>query len=329
MRGGFLHNLGAIVLGTIAGLAFVLTSVTMWLQQTVLVTDNFVGLVTAVTDDPQVIDSVSTRLSIQVVDRLEVETRLQNLLPDALDRLAVPVTNALRDRLAEASSNFLTSEQFQDGWRTVLTTVHRDLVAVLRGDTENVTISNGTLTIDLLGIAGKLVEQLQADGVIPSDIALPDFNVIDNREALIAELSSRLQAQIPPDFGQVHIANVNGLQTASTIVQQSDTALIVLAAITIVFTLLTFIWAHRRWRGLFVLAIFVEILLAIMLLALVATQGWATDVMAQPEGRVVAAAFVDKVTGSLFAWLAWTAVFVAIFAAIVAVIGAFRSVREY
>jgi hypothetical protein len=329
VKGGFLHNLGAIVLGTIAVLAFVLTSFSLWLHQTVLDTNKFVGIVTQSTADPVVIDNVSNRLSVQVVDRLELQTRLENLLPDALDRLAVPLTDAVRDRLAEGATNLLTSEDFQDGWHTVLTTVHGNLVAFLRGETENLTIADGTLTIDLLGIAGKLIEQLQADGVIPSDISLPDFNVIDNREAIIAELSTRLQAQIPPDFGQVQIANVNGLQTASIIVQQADTAVLALAVVTIVFTLLTMVWANRRWRALFVMAVFVEILLALVLLGLVGAQGWTADVMADPEGRALAAAFISNVSGSLFAWLGWTAVFVAIFAAVVAVIGSFRTVRNY
>jgi hypothetical protein len=327
--GGILHNLGAIVLGTIAVLAFVLTSLSIWIHQTVLVTDRFVGIVTDVTSEPQVIDSVSTRLSVQVVDRLQVESRLENLLPDVLDRLAPRIADALRDRLADASINLLSGEQFQEGWRTVLTTLHSDLVAVMRGETENVTISDNTLTIDLLGIAGKLIEQLQADGVIPAEVSLPDFNVIDNREALIAELSSRLQAQIPPDFGQVQVANVTGLQQLSTLIQQFDTAILVMVVITLVAIVLTFVWAHRRWRALFVMALFVEILLALMLVAVVVAQGTATDAMAQPEGRVMAAAFVNRVGQSLFSWLAWTAVFVAIFAAIVAVIGAFRTVRDY
>jgi hypothetical protein len=77
------------------------------------------------------------------------------------------------------------------------------------------------------------------------------------------------------------------------------------------------------------MALFVEILLALILLGLVGAQGWAADVMDNPEGRALAASFISSVSGSLFAWLAWTAVFVAIFAAVVALIGSFRTVRSY
>ncbi len=316
-----IHNVFAILFGVLASIVFVVASMTAWFHQTVLSTDRFVGVVTNVTSDPVVIDRISTQLADQVVARLTIQQRIETLLPDRLDRLAIPVTEAIRERIAEAADQLLTDERVQGGLDSTLTLLHTRLVALLRGDAENAQIVNGTLTIDLLGVVRELLTQLQADGVLPSDVALPDLGLVNDRDALIAQLNTALNAQLPPDFGQIQIADATGLQRASTLVQQADVAVVGLVVAALLLILLAVFFAHRKARALFFVSIGIEVLIVLVALGLIGAQGWAADSLASPEGRPVLSAFVGGLAGSLTLWLTWTGIVVAVVAVLAAAVG--------
>src|SRR3954463_5952414 len=106
-RGGLIHNLFVGFLAILASLTFVATAVGGWTHQTALVTDRFVGIVSNVTTDPQVADSLGTRVADQVVTRLALEQRLANLLPDRLDRLPPPGAAAVPDCILYPSLKLL------------------------------------------------------------------------------------------------------------------------------------------------------------------------------------------------------------------------------
>lgn len=316
-----IHNLVAIILGVLACLVFVVASMTAWFHQTVLVTDRFVGVVADVTSDPVVIDRLSVQLSDQILERLAIQQRLEELLPDRLDRLAVTITEAIGDRITSAANQLLTNEQLQGGLDSSLSLLHSRLVSVLRGDAENVQIANGTLTIDLLAIVQEIIAQLQADGVLPSDVALPDLGLIDDREAFVAQLSTALGAQLPPDFGQVQIADATRLQQLSTLVQQADLAVAGLVIASLLLIVFTVVWAHRRPRAVFFIALGIEVLIVLVALGLIGAQGIATDSLASADGRPVLSAFVAGLAGSLTLWLAWTGILVLVVAVVAAVVG--------
>ncbi len=180
---------------------------------------------------------------------------------------------------------------------------------------------NGTLTIDLLTIVQGLIVQLQADGVLPSDVALPDFGLIDDREAFIARLNTALDAELPPDFGQVQIADATRLQQLSTFVQQADVAVVGLVVAALLLILLAVLFAHRKARALFFVGLGIELLLLLVALGMIGARSWAADSLASPDGRPVVSAFVDELAGSLILWLSWTAIAVGVVAVLGAILG--------
>jgi hypothetical protein len=316
-----LHNLVAVVLGLLACLVFVFAVISTWFHQSVLVTDRFVGMVTEVTADPVVIERLSTQISVQVVDRMEIQSRIENLLPDGLDLVAIPITTAVQERIAESAARLLASDRVQAGWDSALTVLHDRLVAVLRGEAENVELVNGTLTIDVLAIVREVVAELQAEGILPV-ATLPDLNLVENRQEFIDRLGAAVQVQLPPDFGQVQIANADRLQRVSTLVQTSDAAIAVLFIAALILIVLTVIWAHRRVRAVFMIGLGIEVVLVMVLLLLAGAQGVATDSMASPDGRPVLAAFVSTAAESLSMWLIWTGVIVALATVVIGIVGA-------
>ena len=175
------HNLVTGLLATVACLLVVATLLASWTYATVLNTDRFVGTVSTVTADPAVITSASNKLAAQVVQGFQIQSRLEALLPDRLDPLAAKFTQAVQDRIAAAAQRGLSNERFQQFWVSALRTMHTRLLALLRGDAPNADLSNGVLTIDLLGAISEVLQELQQNGVIDQSIQLPQWSGEDSK----------------------------------------------------------------------------------------------------------------------------------------------------
>ena len=72
----------------LACLTILLTTLAVWTHQVALNTNRFTSLVENVVTDPAVTDPISKRISIQVVDALGIQERLEARLPDAIKPLA-------------------------------------------------------------------------------------------------------------------------------------------------------------------------------------------------------------------------------------------------
>jgi hypothetical protein len=303
-----LHNAAVGLLILVSSLTFVLTAIAGWSHQTALNTDRFVGVVTDVTSDPQVVDSLSARVADQVVTRLGLEQRVANLLPDSLDRLAVPVTEAVHDRIDAAVSKLLTNAQFQTFWTNALTRLHAGLLNIVDGKAEFFTTTNGKLTLDLLAVIDTVIGQLQEDGVLPTAADFPRFAAVADRTDFLARLSTYVNAQLPPDFGMIPIADASAVQSVADALRLFDQVIIGLGIATAVLALLGVILADRRWRAILWLGITIEVMLGLVLVILVATQRSASGIVANPDNRVLLAGLVGRLAESLTLWLAVIAV---------------------
>lgn len=322
-----IHNFFAVVLIALASLSFALTAVAAWAHQTALVTDRFVGVVSDVTSDPQVVDKLSSTLADQVVAKLALQQRLENLLPDVLDRLAAPLTSTVHDRIETASSNLLSSPEFQARWVSALTRVHAGFLNVVNGNGQFVGVVDGKLTVDLLAVVDAVFVQLHADGVIPTSADFPRFSDFNDRTAFLDKLGTAVQTQLPPDFGQIPIGDEAAVNTIANGLHLFDLSIVVLAVVTVVLSILAVWFAKRHWNAIFALGVGIEVFLALLWLSLLGLQTWGADSMASPDGRVVIGAFVARLAQDLTGWLAVIAVVVALIA-VPAAFMARRSTRE-
>jgi hypothetical protein len=301
--GGLIHNVFVGLLVLLAALAFTATAIAGWTHQTALVTDRFVSVITTATADPEVVDSLGTRVADQVVDRLGLEQRLTNLLPPALDRLAEPLTEAVHDRIATATQNLLGSPGFQQHWTNALTRLHAGFLNVVNGNSQYFTTTNGKLTLDLLAVMNAVVTELQQDGVLPTASDFPQFSDTADRSDYLSRLGSYLQAQLPPDFGQVPIADEASVQTIGNALHLFDQALVGMALLTIVLVLAAILFAHRTWNAVAWLGTTIVVMLGLILLGLFGIEGLSGDVVANPDSPVLVAALVGALAGSLATWL--------------------------
>lgn len=306
------HSVLTGLLATLACLLVATTLVATWTYATVLNTDRFVGTVSAVTSDPAVISSASDKFATQVVVALQIQSRLEALLPDRLDPLAAKFADAVRDRIATAVQSGLSSARFQAFWVDALHEMHSRLLALLRGDAPNAELSNGVLTIDLLGAISDALHQLQADGVIDQSVPLPEWSGEGSRQATIDVLNRQLTLTLPPDFGYVEVTNVAWLEQLSGLVKAADTLVIVLVVLSAVLVAAA-IWAiDRRKRAVALMTLTIEVLLLIAgSIAAYVGGPLAADIAAQNNLALILG-FASELAGSLMGWLAVAAVGVAV-----------------
>jgi len=295
----------------------VATSVVVWTHQVALNTDRYVSVVGAVSSDPAVIDTLSNRVATQVVTALDVQGKVEKILPGGAEILAAPLTDRIRQTVAEKLAVGLATDQFQSAWLEANRLLHTTILKILRGNPEAVSLQDGMVTLDLYALVGNALATLQTSGIIPASVTLPDLNNVQVPEQARQKVEQALGITLPADFGQIPIVKASGLETARQAVQLFDIITIGLIVLTLILIGLTIWLARRRLRMVIYLGVGIVISLVIArffiggiedaIVSSISGEGLATTVRA----------VLDHVLGNYFA-LGRILVVIGIIAAVVA-----------
>ena len=295
----------------------VATSVVVWTHQVALNTDRYVSVVGAVSSDPAVIDTLSKRVATQVVTALDVQGKVEKVLPGGAEILAAPLTDRIRQTVAEKLAVGLATDQFQSAWLEANRLLHTTILKILRGNPDSVSIQNGMVTLDLYALVGNALATLQTSGIIPASVTLPDLNNVQVPEEARQKVEQALGITLPADFGQIPIVKASGLETARQAVQLFDIITILFIVLTLILIALTIWLARRRLRMVVYLSIGIIISLVI---ARFAIGGIEDAIVSSISGEGLATtvrAVLDNVFGNYFA-LGRILVVIGIIAAVVA-----------
>jgi len=246
--------LSGIVL-VLACLSILVTTLAVWTHQVALNTDRFTSLASNAFTDPAVTDPIATRISVQVVDALDVQTRLAARLPDAIKPLAGTLTVAVTQRIDERLKVALQNPRLQNALVQALSFSHAQVVRVLRGESDAVGIVDGYLTLDVFPVVGAALEELRSEGLIPPDVQLPDLTSPEAPGVLAGRLQTALGVTLPPDFGTIRLMPAERLETARTVVRVFDLVVIVLIVLSALLVALALWLAADRRRMLIYLGI--------------------------------------------------------------------------
>jgi hypothetical protein len=239
----------------LACLTILLTTLAVWTHQVALNTDRFTSLVTKTVADPTVTDPIASRISVQVVDALEVQRRLADRLPNAIKPMAGALTTAITERIDARLKVALQNPRLQSALLGTVSFTHAQLVRLLRGETSALTIVDGYLTLDVFPVVAAALDELRSMGLIPADIQLPDLLAPEAPEVLAQRLEGALGVTLPPDFGTIRLMPVARLATAQTIVRVFDLVVILLIVLSALLVALTLWLASNRRRMLIYLGI--------------------------------------------------------------------------
>ena len=277
----------------LACLSILLTTMAVWTHQVALNTDRFTSLVGDVVTDPAVTDPISARISVQVVDALEVQRRLEDRLPDAIKPLAGALTAAATERIDQRLRVALQNPRLQEALVGTISFTHAQVVRLLRGESEVVSIVDGYLTLDVFPVVGAALTELQSMGLIPADVQLPDLTSAEAPDVLAQRLETSLGVTLPADFGTIRLMPAERLATARTIVQAFDVIVILLVILSVILAGLALWLAGNRRRMLIYLGIGVIVAFLLARLAMGAAENVIVGGIADQDVAGAARAIVD------------------------------------
>lgn len=169
------RGIAAWVIFTIAAILLPIALTAFWAQRTLTDTERYVATVAPLSEDPTIQRAVSTLVTDKTVAQLDVENRLNTILPPALHPLAPILAGGVTTLITRAVDTFLASPDFHQLWVTINQAVQKSLVAALSGTPSGSVSIRGDQVILDTGDALTAVKQKLVDKGVPfaADIPIP------------------------------------------------------------------------------------------------------------------------------------------------------------
>jgi hypothetical protein len=244
-----LRRLAAAILVAVAGWLAVLSVVGVWGARTALDTDRWVATVAPLPENPEFNAAVATYLSTEVFEALNVEQRLRQALPEQVTFLAGPVTDAVRDYLRDTVVRFMGTERFQELWESANRFAHAQIVAVLEGRSETVSVDGSTVTLNLLPIVNDLLTAIEQrlPTMFGRDLDLPALGSGEIPAGLHDRIEAALGVSLPDDFAQITLYNRDRLgQLQEVVVMVKRLVAVTVAGALVSLALALWVSPNRR-----------------------------------------------------------------------------------
>lgn len=248
--------------GVLAGVALVLACVSIlfstlavWTHQVALNTDRFTALVADVAGDPALVDPIAARVSTQVVEALDIQTRIADTLPGPSKVLAPAMTNAVREAIDKRLQMALADPRIQKALLNTISFTHERVVGLLRGEGDALSVVDGYVYINVFPIVGAALTELQSMGLIPASVTLPDLSSPEAPDVLAGRLEAALGITLPDTFGSIKLMPADRLLAAQNVVRIFDLVVVALLILTAVLIALALWLATSRRRMVIALAI--------------------------------------------------------------------------
>jgi hypothetical protein len=326
------RRVAAWVLVVLMGIAVAGSVVGFWVNRTLLETDRFMAAVTPIVESESIQAVVSDRVADQLLEALDLETRLQDRLSEADDRLRQRLGEALdlpdvivrrlqntqlgleslapmiaagvETRIREAVTNLISSPEGSELLLRTIAFAHERSVLLLRDELDqlpNVVVAEGEVRLNLVPVIAEVLRSVVNGGLdfIGLERQIPPFDSAEDATDAIDRLASIVGRDLPPDFGQVRIGSEESLERAQGYVRAFDVALWALLIAAIVLAVLAIWLAPSIPVG----AIRVGVAAAIAALA-----GWllvqvlaaqVVDAATSGDGRAALAEIIDSLVSAL------------------------------
>ena len=235
----------------LACLAILLSTVAVWTHQVAFNTERFTALTVNVMAEPALIDPLSAAISTQVVDALGVQGRIEARLPGPTKALAPALTVAIRDAIDKRLQVALANPKIQAALVKTLSFAHARIMNLLRDKSDAVDVVDGYVQIEVFPVVGAALDELQANGLIPPEVQLPDLSSPEAPGVLAQRLETALGITLPAEFGTIRLMPADRLLTARSFVRAFDLVVMGLILLTAVLIALA-LWLARQRRRMIV-----------------------------------------------------------------------------
>jgi Short C-terminal domain len=154
------HRILVLVLVALGALLILISTISLWVRDTVLDTENWVEQSGQLLESPAVRDVLAVYIVDQAYSAAEVEARVEAALPEQFKPLAAPAAAQLQGVADEAAAEALARPRVQELWRTANEAVHQQLVALLEGETERVQLEGDAVVLNLDQIVANVATRI-------------------------------------------------------------------------------------------------------------------------------------------------------------------------
>jgi Short C-terminal domain len=276
---------GLLVLGAL--FAF-LSVFSIWVERQALDTSEWVHTSGRLIQNGTIRGALSEYLVEQLYENVDVEKKIEEVLPNSVKELAGPAATGLRQVGGTGAEKVLETGTAQSLWETANRTAHEQLMAVLENKKEAVSTANGEVTLNLGSLLTNLAGQVG--------------------------LAKNLAEEIPPDAGKITILKSEQLKTAQDIVIAIKGLALVLSILTfLTFGLAIYLTQGGRWVTVLFsgVALIVAGLLVVVLRKVAG--GIVVDQLVQQENVKPAAEAAWSIGTSLMVSIATTIIVVGVF----------------
>lgn len=247
------------ILVALSIVVFTVTVPAAWGARTVLNTDRYVATVAPLADDPAVQASIASRLTDQVFSALDVEGTLSDALAGLGERatvLAAPLTTAIRGFVRDQVLKVVQSDAFRTFWVEANRFVHAQVLAILEGESDTVSVVEGKVLLNLLPLVNLALGSIQAvaSDLVGRDVTLPQITQGEVPSAAIAKLEQSLGIDLPDDYGQIAVYDSQDLEALQQTLYTFERLLVFLLILIPLLVAASLLVSTRRRRTLIQLA---------------------------------------------------------------------------
>lgn len=280
-----------------------------WARRTVLDTDRYVEIVSGIEEQPEVQAFLATELTNSAFTALDVQGRLSTLLGDIqpqLAFLAAPITQAVHDVVRDKVEELLASERFDTLWAEANRVAHSRILAVLRGDSEQVQVVDGKVVLNTLPIVNealKGVSQLASE-LVGRPIELPEITADTVPSEAVTRLESALGVDLPDDLGTIEVYDADEVEVVQQAVQSFDRGVMLLVVLWFLTFAGALVVSQRRRRTLLQLMTAFAVVVVLERRFAIASVDAIVDSVS-PEAQAAAGAAAEVLLSSLLAYTKW------------------------
>ena len=243
------RSVAASILGVLAVIGVLASSLAVWARATVLDSDNVAATVGDALAEPAVSDALAAHLSEQLFAAVEVDAAIAATLPPALERFVPAVAGGVQGLVERSLTSALENEDVQQRLSNVVRRAHAAAMRLLEGDglLDGASVQDGEVTLNLLPFLERGLARLQEFGLL-TDVELPPLAADGVPAEQIAALEAALERDLPEDFGQLVVyrsdtlaqaeASLESAQSAMAVAKRAAWVLIIVTVVLLVATML-------------------------------------------------------------------------------------------
>ena len=230
---------------------------------------------------------------------LDLKPYLEDVLPERAEGLAGPIEASLEFFLAERAQAFFESDTFSDLWTRVTVRAHAAIVKVLEGNSEALDLENGAVTINLVPILSKVLEQVETEvsAILGRDIDIPEIGPGTPASESINQLADALGRSLPEDFGQLKVFEEDRLDLVQVGAEWFNRLVVLFVIAGIALVALAIYVAPNKRRTILWLALSSAFIIILLRRITFVTQSEIVDSVRKEQNVDAVDAIVDQLFG--------------------------------